>query len=279
MDTQRFTKDNPMRVGLGGFGNVGQTLARTLSGGAIPEAQLTAISAADLDAAHARADAMEPMPVFVSAEDLPAHADVIVECATGEAFPTIARAALNAGKILLPVSVAALTTHPEILDLAEVSDGTMRVVTGALPGLDSIRGARESGIHSVKMTSNIRPESLAREAYIVDHGFDFSTPPASPVKVFEGSAREAGMAFPRHFNVGIALSLSGIGPDRTEVEVWANDDISGTSHEVYVDSNAIKLTLKSENLPSPDNPRTSSSVAPSVMAALRSLVSSVQVGS
>ena len=98
MDTQRFTKDNPMRVGLGGFGNVGQTLARTLSGGAIPEAQLTAISAADLDAAHARADAMEPMPVFVSAKDLPAHADVIVECATGEAFPTIARAALNAGK-------------------------------------------------------------------------------------------------------------------------------------------------------------------------------------
>ena len=105
------------------------------------------------------------------------------------------------------------------------------------------------------------------------------TPPASPVKVFEGSARAAGMAFPRHFNVGIALSLAGIGPDRTEVEVWANNDIPGTIHEVYVVSNAIKLTLKSENLPSPDNPRTSSSVAPSVIAALRSLVSSVQVGS
>jgi aspartate dehydrogenase len=279
MDTQRFTRDNPMRVGLGGFGNVGQTLARTLSGEAIPEARLTAISAADLDAACARSNDMDPMPVFVSAEDLPAHADVIVECATGEAFPTIARAALNAGKILLPVSVAALATHPEILDLAEAGDGTIRVVTGALPGLDSIRGARESGIHSVKMTSNIRPESLAREAYIIDRGFDFSTPPATPVKVFEGSAREAGKAFPRHFNVGIALSLSGIGPDRTEVEVWANNDIAGTTHEVYVDSNAIKLTLKSENLPSPDNPRTSSSVAPSVMAALRSLVSSVQVGS
>lgn len=275
----RYTKENPMRVALGGFGNVGQTLARSLSSGAIPEARLTAIAARDLDAARARANAMDPMPVFVPGEELPEHADVIVECATGEAFPLIARAALNAGKLLLPVSVAALATHSDILDLAESSPGTMQVVTGALPGMDSIRGARESGIHSVKLTSNIRPESLAREEYILERGFDFSTPPQTPVKVFEGSAREAGIAFPRHFNVGIALSLAGIGPDRTEVEVWANNDIPGTVHEVAVDSNAIKLTLKSENLPSPDNPRTSSSVAPSVMAALRSLVASVRVGS
>ena len=279
MSTNKYSADKPMRVGLAGFGNVGQTLARMLTEGGIPEVKLTAVSAANLSAAETRAAPLTPMPLVVPAEELPQHADVIVECATGEAFPTIARAALNAGKTLLPVSVAALATNPDILDLAETSDGTMRVVTGALPGLDSMRGAKESGIHTVKLTSNIRPESLAREAYVIDRGFDFSTPPTSPVKVFEGSARAAGMAFPRHFNVGIALSLAGIGPDRTEVEVWANNDIPGTIHEVYVDSNAIKLTLKSENLPSPDNPRTSSSVAPSVIAALRSLVSSVQVGS
>lgn len=279
MDTRHFSVDNPMRVGLGGFGNVGQTLAGMLTDGTIPEARLTAISAENLAAARDRATVLNPMPAVVPAIELPDHADVIVECATGEAFPEIARAALEAGKILLPVSVAALATHPEILDLAGSGTGTMQVVTGALPGLDSIRGAKESGIHSVKLTSNIRPESLAREEYIIDRGFDFSTPPASPVKVFEGSAREAGQAFPRHFNVGIALSLAGIGPDRTDVEVWANNDIPGTIHEVAVDSNAIKLTLKSENLPSPDNPRTSSSVAPSVIAALRSLVSAVRVGS
>lgn len=279
MDTTLFTKSNPMRVGLGGFGNVGQMLAKSLNAGDIPEAQVTAISAENLQAARDRAEPMSPMPVFVTAEELPEHADVIVECATGEAFPLIAAPALKAGKILLPVSIAALATNPDIIDLAQTSDGTIRVVTGALPGLDSIRGAREAGIHSVKLTSNIRPESLAREDYIVARGFDFSTPPTSPVKVFEGSAREAGQAFPRHFNVGIALSLAGIGPDRTEVEVWANNDVPGAVHEVDVDSNAIKLTLKSENRPSPNNPRTSSSVAPSVMAALRSLISSVQVGS
>ena len=43
-----------MRVGLAGFGNVGQTLARMLTEGVIPEAKLTAVSAADLSAAETR---------------------------------------------------------------------------------------------------------------------------------------------------------------------------------------------------------------------------------
>ena len=137
------------------------------------------------------------MPLVVPAEELPQHADVIVnfECATGEAFPTIARAALNAGKTLLPVSVAALATNPDILDLAETSDGTMRVVMARFQPRLPYAAPKESSIHTVKLTSNIRPRSLAREAYVIDRGFDFSTPPASPVKVFEGSARAAGMAF------------------------------------------------------------------------------------
>ena len=82
-----------MRVGLAGFGNVGQTLARMLSEGVIPEVKLTAVSAANLSAAETRAAPLTPMPLVVPAEELPQHADVIVECATGEAFPTIARAA------------------------------------------------------------------------------------------------------------------------------------------------------------------------------------------
>ena len=142
---------------------------------------MTAVSAANLSAAGTRRAPLSPMPLVVPAEELPQYADVIVEYATGEAFAAIARAALNAGKTLVPVSVAALATKPDILDLAETSNGTMRVVTGALPGLDSMRGAKESGIRTVKLTSDTRPESLAREAYVIDRGFDFSTPPTSPV--------------------------------------------------------------------------------------------------
>ncbi len=279
MTGRRYSADEPMRVGLAGFGNVGQEVARRLVAGAIPEARLVAVTARDLDKARRNCASLEPRPEVVALPELVAGSDVVVECATAEAFPEIARRALEAGRILLPVSVGALAAYPEILDLAAATPGTIRIVSGALPGLDAIRAAAEGTIRSVRLVSQIRPESLARESYVRDRGFDFATSPTEPVKVFEGTAREAAIAFPRHFNVAVSLSLAGIGLERTKIEVWANGGVAGTVHRVEVEADDVRLVMTSENLPSAANPRTSRIVAPSVMAALRALAASVQVGS
>lgn len=268
-----------MRVALAGFGTVGQELARRLAGGAIPDLRLSAIAARDLDKARRNSAHLMPPPLVVPVAELPEHAEVIVECATGAAFPEIARAALEAGRILVPVSVGALASHPEIMELAGRHGGTIRVASGAMLGLDAIRGAAEGEIRSIRLLSSLRPDSLAREPYIVERGFDFSTPPAARVMVFEGSAGEAARAFPNHFNVAVTLSLAGIGFERTAVEVWADPEVPGAVHHVEVDADHIQLSMTSRNRPSPTNPRTSRSVAPSVMAALRSLVAPLQVGS
>jgi aspartate dehydrogenase len=274
----RYTAAQPMRVALAGFGNVGQELARRLCAGAIPEVRLTAIAARDLDKARAHCARLEPRPLVLPVAELPAHADVIVECATAAALPEIARAALDAGKTLVPVSVGGLAAHPEILAWVE-RGGRIRVATGALPGLDAIRTAAEDEIRSVRLISRIRPESLAREDHVRRLGFDFSTPPAEALKVFEGTAREAALAFPRHFNVAVTVSLAGIGLDRTLVTMYADPAIAGTVHLVEVDAENIQLRLESRNRPSATNPRTSRAVAPSILAALRALALPTQVGS
>jgi Domain of unknown function DUF108 len=104
---------------------------------------------------------------------------------------------------------------------------------------------------------------------VLSLGFDFSSrPPSEPVRVFEGSAREAAQAFPRHFNVAVALSIAGIGFDRTEIEVWADPEVAGAVHQIEVDAEDIGLVLISRNQPSA-NPRTSRIVAPSILAGLR----------
>jgi aspartate dehydrogenase len=268
-----------MRVALAGFGTVGQELARRLCAGAIPAMRLTAIAARDLAKARANSAALEPRPLVVPVAELPEHAEVIVECATGEALPEIARAALGAGRILVPVSVGGLAAHPEVLEWASQHGGRIRVATGALPGLDAIRAAAEGEIGSLRLSSRIRPDSLVREAYIRERGFDFTRPLKEPVQVFEGTAREAALAFPKHFNVAVTLSLAGIGLDRTEVVVLADPDVPGAVHNVEVDAADLQLSLTSRNRPSATNPRTSRAVAPSIMAALRALVAPVQVGS
>ena len=274
-----YTRERPLRVALAGFGTVGQELARRLAAGAIPEARLVAIAARDLDKARANSAGLEPRPLVVPVAELPAHADVIVECATGDALPEIARAALGAGKILVPVSVGGLAAHPEVLDWAGGQGGHIRIATGALPGLDAIRAAAEGEIRSLRLTSRIRPDSLVRETYVKGRGFDFTQPISEPVQVFAGTAREAALSFPKHFNVAVTLSLAGIGLDRTEVVVLADPAVPGAVHNVEVDAADIQLSLTSRNRPSATNPRTSRAVAPSIMAALRALVAPVQVGS
>ncbi|MBV8168134.1 MAG: NAD(P)-binding domain-containing protein, partial [Alphaproteobacteria bacterium] len=172
MSVQKF---EVVTVGLAGFGNVGQELARRLSQGAIPEAGLVAVTARNLDKAAAAAGIFDPEPKVVTLDELARLCDVVIECATAEAFPEIARAVLGAGKILIAVSVGGLPNCPELLDLAREHGGRVRVASGALPGLDIIRSAAEGRIHSVHLRSRIKPGSMAHEQYVLDRGFDFGT--------------------------------------------------------------------------------------------------------
>jgi aspartate dehydrogenase len=274
-----FSPALPVKIGLAGFGNVGRELARRLTAGVIPEARLVAATARDLDRARSNAARFAPPPAIVPLAGLPALADIVVECATAESFPEIARAVLTAGKMLIAVSAGGVPNCSEMMELARRHGGRVRVASGAMPGLDIIRCAAEGGIRSVHLRSRIKPDSMAHETYVMGRGHDFAAhPPTAPVKVFEGSAGEAAAAFPRHFNVAVSLSLAGIGFDKTTVEVWADPDIPGAIHHVEVDGDDISLTLESRNRPS-QNPRTSRIVAPSIIAAIRALVAPVTVGS
>ena len=273
------TTREPVRIGIAGFGTVGREIARRIDQGLLPGARLTAVAARDLARAGANAAELTARPAVVPLAELPDHADVIVEAATAMAFPEIARVVLTAGKTLIAVSAGGIPACPDMTELAERHGGRVRIASGALPGLDAIRGAAEGRIHSVRLFSRLRPDSLVHEEYILAKGFDFTTPPKDRVKVFEGSAREAAAAFPRHFNVAITLSLGGIGFDRTMIEVYADPTVPGAIHKVEVESDDVGLTMESRNRPSATNPRTSRMVAPSIMAALRSMVAPIQVGS
>jgi aspartate dehydrogenase len=268
-----------LAVGLAGFGNVGRDLARRIAAGALPQVDLVAASARDLAKAADAAREILPSLRIVPLAEMPALVDVVVECATADSFPEVAHATLVAGKYLIAVSAGGVPNCPEMMALAERHGGRVRIASGALPGLDILRCASEGAIRSVKLTSRIKPGSMAHETYVLERGFDFEkNPPSAPVKVFDGSAGEAAAAFPRHFNVAVALSLGGIGFDRTRVEVWVDPDIPGAIHNVEVDAEDIGLTMISRNRPSA-NPRTSRIVAPSIIAALRGLTAPVIVGS
>ena len=95
--------------------------------------------------------------------------------------------------------------------------------------------------------------------------------------VFSGTAREAAAGFPANVNVAAALSLAGIGPDKTMIDIWADPAMTRNCHTIEVDSDSARFTLSIENIPS-ENPKTGKNVALSVIAALRKMHSPLAVG-
>ena len=267
------------RFVLAGFGNVGRQVARAVLADPSDDLQLAALAVRNRDSAKKAAAEIGLDVPFVSSEDAPGQARVLVECATFEAFRTVIEPSLRAGSHVIVVSAGGLGANLDLLDVAADHGATLHIASGALPGLDILRSAREGGIRSVRLESQILPSSLANEPYVNERSIDLSRADRSPVPIFEGSAREAAKLFPRHFNVAVALALAGIGLDRTEVRIRADGSIRGTEHTVLVESEVGELSMTVKNRPSQENRRTSRLVAPSIVAALKELGTYLRIGS
>ena len=86
------------------------------------------------------------------------------------------------------------------------------------------------------------------------------------------------IGFPANANVAAALSLAGIGADKTQLEIWADPSLTRNVHHIEVDADSASFSMTIENLPSETNPRTGRITALSLMACLRSLTRNLRVG-
>ena len=262
-----------LRVAIAGFGAIGKALATHLLAG-IPGLQLAAIGARNHPAARAA------LPAGVAVMDVGAladHADIIVECAPAAVLPAIAEPALRAGRTLVVLSCGALLDRMDLVDLARAHGGRILIPTGALLGLDAVCAAAEGEIQSVRMVTRKPPGGLAGAPYLVQHAISVEHLTEAR-RVFEGSAREAARGFPANVNVAAALSLAGIGPDRTRIEIWADPAVTRNVHRIEVEADSARFSLQIENVPS-ENPRTGRITALSAVALLRKLRSPLAVGS
>ncbi|HET7191770.1 MAG TPA: aspartate dehydrogenase [Pseudolabrys sp.] len=265
----------PLRVGLAGLGAVGLDVARRLIAG-VPGLALTAVAVRDVEKARrALPQVGDTIPVR-KATSLADDCDVVVECLPPALFREVAISAIDKGRIFMPLSVAQLLENGDLIERARQNGSRILVPTGALIGLDAVRAAAEGTIHSVKMVTRKPPAGLEGAPYLREHGISVSGL-REPLKVFDGNAREGARGFPTNVNVAAALSLAGVGPDRTRLEIWADPAVTRNTHTISVDADTARFTMTIENIPS-ENPRTGKSVAPSTIAALRGLVSELKVG-
>jgi aspartate dehydrogenase len=265
----------PLRVGLAGLGAVGLEVARRLIAG-VPGLTLTAVAVRDVDKTRRALPQLGDSIAVRKATELADDCDVVVECLPPALFREVAISAIDKGRLFMPLSVAQLLQNGDLIERAKDKGARILVPTGALIGFDAVRAVAEGTIRSVDMVTRKPPAGLEGAPYLRERGISVRDL-KMPLKVFDGTAREGARGFPTNVNVAAALSLAGIGPDRTHLEIWADPTVAMNTHSITVDADTARFSMTIENLPS-ENPRTGKIVALSTVAALRALVSELKVG-
>lgn len=192
---------------------------------------------------------------------------IVAECAGHGAMRDYGAAVLDSKMPLLCSSVGVLADQDFAEQLLK-THGVDRLLipSGAIAGIDGLLAARTAGLQQASYTS-IKPPA----AWI-------GTPAEKKVGpkrtvLFEGTAREAALAYPKNVNVGVTVALAGLGMDRTTVSLVSDPAASGPLGIIEASGDFGTFRFEILAYASPRNPKTSLLTAHSIVAAAYSGVS------
>jgi len=264
------------RVGIAGLGNIGRVVARAVHR-ELPGLTLAAAAARRPERAQQFLRELGSGAEVVPIDALASHCNVVVEAAPSSLLRDVATPVLSEGKQLVLLSCGALLSNWDLVDMAKERNGQILVPTGALVGLDAVLAAAEGNIEHVQMVTRKPVESLRDAPFVKEQGLDLDRI-SDPVRLFAGPVRDAIQGFPANLNVAVALSLAGVGPDRTELEVWVDPALERNAHRIRVSADSASMECSIQGVPSEDNPRTAKITALSVVALLRKHQSPLALG-
>jgi len=270
-----------MRVGLLGGGVIARLFLGQARGGAMGEAQIVAIAGRS-ENSRGKALAREfGLPFVIGVEQLvAAHPDVVIEAASHDAVREHAEALLSKGIAVIVLSAGALCDDAlrARLERAAATHGALLYVpSGGIGGLDALKAACAAGVDEVSIAVTKPPSAWKGIPYVERKNIDLDRL-AGPVTLFEGTAREGVPHFPANVNIAAALSLAGIGFDRTRLKVIADPALKFNTHFITIKGRSGTIDLRFESVPSPDNPKTAMLACYSALAAFRQFNSQVRYG-
>jgi len=267
-----------MKIALVGCGNIGTVIAQSIRDKKI-DVELEYV----YDKVHEKAKKFaEKFQTEFKGFDkiLEEDLDLIVEAASQEAVRILIPKALKAKKNIMIMSTGALVDEnllQEIKDLANKNNLKIYLPSGAILGLDGIKSANIGGIKSVTIKTRKPPKSLKGAPFFEKKSVDLNQI-KNPTIIYEGPAKEAVKLFPANVNVAASLSLAGIGPEKTKVQIIVDPNIKSNIHEIVAEGSFGTIKTRAENVPSPDNPKTSYLAALSAVATLKRITEPIKVG-
>ncbi len=252
-----------IRVGVVGHGAIGRVVASRLRAGDVPSAQLVGLTT--------RHPVIDPPVAQVGLDQLVNMSQVIVEAAGHELVRDHGTEILEQGVDLVLVSLGALADGELETAIRAAGPGRVVMCTGAVGGLDVLRAAhRLAPLDRVQLTTTKRPSVLI-QPWMPDELVAELQDGASVTAVFEGTARQAAISFPKSINVAASLGLALESWDLVDVRIVADPNTLSTRHVIEAEGAAGHYRFEIANRPSNLNPATSEVVPYAVLQALSDL--------
>ncbi|MBN2266733.1 MAG: DUF108 domain-containing protein [Candidatus Babeliaceae bacterium] len=266
-----------LKLGLVGCGVIGTGLIKNVRKHLSSQVTVAYLSDIDKPKAQKLKNKCRCSARIVSLPELIKYSDIIVEAASAHVSSEVAERALRAHKKVVIMSIGGLLKCKDLKGLIKKTKGELILPSGALAGLDAIASARLSRIKRVTLTTSKPLKGLIGAPYFAKKGLDLSVI-KKPTIVFTGSAREAIRYFPKNINVAVLLSFATLGPNKVRVKIITSPTFKRNTHQVVVEGDFGVISTTTENLPSPDNPKTSYLAVLSAFATLQKILSPLKIG-
>jgi aspartate dehydrogenase len=270
-----------MRVAIIGGGTIARLFVEHIRCGDLGKAEVVAI-AGRTAASRGKSLAHEAGAAYVT--DLPAlietRPDVVVEAASHEAVRDYCEPLLERGIAVIVLSGGVLADdalRARLEAAAERNNALLYVPSGGIGGLDALKAACIAGVDEVTIAVTKPPAAWKNIAYVETLDVDLDALSTART-LYEGSARDGVPLFPANVNIAAVLSLAGIGFDRTTLKVVADPALTYNTHYIDIRGKAGNISIKLENVPAPDNPKTAWLACYSALAALKLAKSPIRYG-
>ena len=216
--------------------------------------------------------------VVSSFDDLTAKPDLVAECSGHAGVREYGGHALRQGMDFLVISIGVLADadlYAELLAAAEAGNSKLVLAAGAVAGADALAAARVGGLDRVAYTSRKPPG--AWKGTPAGDMVDLDTL-TQETTLYQGGADEAAIRYPQNANVAATIALAGAGFNVTEVRLIADPAATGNIHQVRAEGAFGAFNIEIRGKPLPDNPKTSTLAAHSVIAEIRRRAGPVEIG-
>jgi aspartate dehydrogenase len=203
---------------------------------------------------------------------------VILEVAGHSTVKDYGERILSSGIDFMVTSVGAFADdqlYKNCIIAAKTSGARLIIPSAGIGSLDTLSAAALGGLTSVHMI--VRKDPSAWYGTHAETIFDLGNL-KTPTVIFEGTPREGAALYPQNVNISAAVSLAGIGLDKTRLTIIADTDIDTHICEIHAEG-AFGAYSFTENLAIAEkNRKTAKIVAMAVMKTIQQMVSPVVIG-